>query len=236
VIVRPADGVRHLITQPDHAALAGRIMAHWVSLGVAERRDQILRAVRDHDNGWREPDAAPTVDPQTGAVLDFVGVAAAVKQGVWRRCLAGLTDAPWAAALVAHHAISVYDRFRSDPAWDAFFADMESARAGHLAAAGGAMDALVRDYVYVRLGDLASLAFCNAWSDPQVLGPWTVQLRDTRQLVVEPNPFVHDVPIAVEARVLPLTPFADDAALAAAWRAAPVVTLTGLVVGRTRTS
>jgi hypothetical protein len=47
---------------------------------------------------------------------------------------------------------------------------------------------------------------------------------------------VHDVPIAVEARVLPLTPFADDAALAAAWRAAPVVTLTGLVVGRTRTS
>jgi hypothetical protein len=236
VIIRPADGVRHLITQPDHAALAGRIMEHWVSLGAAERRDAILRAVREHDNGWREPDAAPTVDPHTGAVLDFVSIGTPVKQNVWRRCLAGLTDAPWTAALVAHHAVSVYDRFRSDPTWDAFFADMESARDGHLTASGGAMDALVRDYVYVRLGDLASLAFCNAWSDPQGLGPWTIRLLDGRHLLVEPNPFVHDVPIAVDARALPLTPFASDEALAVAWHAAPVVTLSGVVIGRTRTS
>ena len=46
------------------------MMEHWVSLGAAERREEVLRAVRDHDNGWREPDAAPTVDPKTGAVLD----------------------------------------------------------------------------------------------------------------------------------------------------------------------
>jgi hypothetical protein len=236
VIIRPADGVRHLITQPDHAALAGRIMEHWASLGAAERREAVLRAVRDHDNGWREPDAAPTVDPQTGAVLDFVGIGTAVKQGVWRRCLAGLTDAPWTAALVAHHAVSVYDRFRSDSAWGAFFAEMEAARDTFLLASSGTMDALVRDYVYVRLGDLASLAFCNGWSEPQVLGPWTIRLLDQRHLSIEPNPFVHDVPIAVEARALPVTPFATDDALAAAWRAAPVVTLTGVVIGRTRTS
>lgn len=236
MIVRPADGVRHLITQPDHAALAGRIMGHWASLGVAGRRDSILRAVREHDDGWREPDAAPSVDPATGAILDFVAIATAVKQGVWRRCLDGLTDAPWTAALVAHHAISVYDRFRGDPVWDAFFADMEAARAAFLAGAGLPMESLVRDYVYVRLGDLASLAFCNAWGEPQVLGPWTIRLLDGRNLLVEPNPFVHDVPIAIQARALPLTPFATDAALAAAMHAAPVVTLTGLVVGRTRTS
>jgi hypothetical protein len=236
VIIRPADGVRHLITQPDHAALAGRIMEHWVSLAAAERRDDVLRAVRDHDNGWHQPDAAPTVDPKTGAVLDFVAIGAAVKQNVWRRCLAGLTDVPWTAALVAHHAVSVYDRFRSEPEWDVFFADMEAARDGFLSASGGAMDALVRDYVYVRLGDLASLAFCNAWSEPQGLGPWTIRLLDDRHLLIEPNPFVHDVPIAVEARALPLTPFANDDALAAAWRAAPVVSLTGVVIGRTRTS
>lgn len=236
MIIRPADGVRHLITQPEHAALAGRIMEHWASLGVAERRDPILRAVREHDHGWREPDAAPSVDPATGAILDFVGIGTAVKQGVWRRCLAGLTAAPWTAALIAHHAISVYDRFRGDPAWDTFFADMETARTDFLTATGGTMDALVRDYVYVRLGDLASLAFCNAWSEPQVLGPWTIRLLDGRHLLVEPNPFVHDVPIAVEARALPLTPVASDHALAAALQAAPVVTVTGLVVGRTRTS
>lgn len=211
-------------------------MAHWASLAAAGRRDQILQAVRDHDNGWREPDAAPSADPATGAVLDFVGIGTAVKHGVWRRCLAGLADAPWTAALVAHHAVSVYDRFRGDPAWDDFFADMERARAGFLASTGLAMEALVRDYVYVRLGDLASLVFCNAWTEPQRLGPWTIRLLDGRRLLVEPNPFVYDVSIEVAARALPLARYADDAALQAAWRAAPVVTLTGTVVGRTRTS
>ena len=98
------------------------------------------------------------------------------------------------------------------------------------------MEVLVRDYVYVRLGDLASLAFCNAWSEPQVLGPWTIRLLDARHLLVEPNPFVYDVPIEVDARALPPGPFAGDDALQAAWRAAPVVTVTGVVVGRTRTS
>jgi len=236
MILRPATGTQHLITQPDHAALAGRIMAQWSSLATAERRDVILRAVRDHDNGWREPDAAPTCDAATGAIRDFIGVPAAVKQGVWPRALAGLADAPWAAALVAHHAISVYDRFRTDPEWAGFFAQLEAARARHVAASGLPMEALVRDYVYVRLGDLASLAFCNAWSEPQVLGPWTIRLLDGRTLLVEPNPFVHDVPIAVEARALPLTRWASDDQLRAAWRDAPVVTVSGLVVGRTRTS
>ena len=59
----------------------------------------------------------------------------------------------------------------------------------------------------MRLGDLASLAFCNAWSDPQVLGPWTLRLSDGRQLLLEPNPFVYDVPIEVEARELAPGPY-----------------------------
>jgi hypothetical protein len=236
VIVRSADGARLLITQPDHAALAGRIMAHWPSLATAERRDLILRATAAHDDGWREPDAAPTADPVTGAVRDFVAVPARVKQEVWPRALAGLADAPWAAALVAHHAASVYDRFRGDPDWAGFFAAMETARGRHVEAAGLPMAALVRDYVYVRLGDLASLAFCNGWAEPQVLGPWTIRLLEGRHLLVEPNPFAYDVPIAVEARRLPDTPWRGDAELQAAMRAAPVVSVSGRLLGRTRTS
>jgi hypothetical protein len=236
VIVRPADDGCLLITQPDHAALAGRIMAHWSSLANAERRDLILRATSDHDDGWRDPDAAPTIDAASGAIRDFMTVPARVKQEVWPRALAGLAGAPWAAALVAHHAASVYDRFRGDPDWDGFFSAMEAARSQNLAAAGLAMDALVRDYVYVRLGDLASLVFCNGWSEPQVLGPWTIRLLDRRHLLVEPNPFAHDVPLAVEARQLPGSPWPSDDALQAAFHAAPIVSVTGLVVGRTRTS
>jgi hypothetical protein len=211
-------------------------MAHWTSLATAERRDAILRATSDHDDGWRQPDAAPTVDLATGSVADFVAVPAAVKQGVWPRAVAGLADSPWAAALVGHHAITVYDRFRGDPGWASFFAQMERVRAQQMALTTGTTEMLIRDYVYVRLGDLTSLAFCNAWTEPQVLGPWSIRLSDARHLLVEPNPFVYDVPIEVEARALPPGPYASDAALQAVWRAASTFTITGVVVGRTRPS
>jgi hypothetical protein len=40
VILRSADGALHLITQPDHAALAGRIMQHWMSLATQKVRKE----------------------------------------------------------------------------------------------------------------------------------------------------------------------------------------------------
>ena len=196
----------------------------------------ILRAVRDHDSGWQVPDAAPTVDPATGAIRDFVGVPAEVKQAVWPRCLEALIDAPWAAALVAHHAISVYDRFRCDGAWTAFFVRMEAARTLHLEATGGTMEALVRDYVYVRLGDLASLAFCSACGgsagarsvdDPPPRGPASAGGAEPVRLRRADR---SGGAVAAD-RAVP-----SDEALRAAWRAAPVVMVTGVVVGRTRTS
>jgi hypothetical protein len=237
MIVRPAGaGAVHLITQPDHAALAARIMRHWASLATAERREDILRAVHAHDIGWREPDAAPVVRPDSGAIADFLTVPVEVRQGVWPRALQRLADAPWTAALVAHHAVSVYDRFRADPAWTAWFAQMEALRDAQLARTAGTIEMLARDYVYVRLGDLASLAFCNAWSDPQSLGPWTIRLIDGRTLLVDPNPFAYDVAIDVDARRLAAGPYDSDAALQAAFAAAPVERIAGVVVGRTRTS
>ena len=72
MIVRTSDHVWHLITQPDHAALARRIMERFVPLHDVERRASILLAVEEHDNGWRELDAAPTVNPANGQIFDFV--------------------------------------------------------------------------------------------------------------------------------------------------------------------
>jgi hypothetical protein len=215
VIVRPGDGVLHLITQPDHAALARRLMTLWPSLANAERRRDILTAIEHHDRGWREPDAAPTVDPATGTIRDFLTVPIEVRQGVWPRSVGLLQAAPWAAALVAHHAVSVYDRLRPDPAWAGFFRQMTALRDEHLARAGGELKALAKDYVYVRLGDLLSLAFCTRAATPAVLGPWTIGL-DGATLSVTPNPFILDVDFAVEAREIPDVPYPTDAALHAA--------------------
>lgn len=103
-------------------------MAHCVPLADRPRRAAILHAIAEHDNGWTEEDAAPTVNPETGQVVDFVGAPLSVRHAVWPRGVARLRDRPWAAALVAQHAITVYDRFRAEAAWTTFFSEMETAR------------------------------------------------------------------------------------------------------------
>ena len=87
MIVRPAAGSHLLITQPDHAALSARIIRRWIADGfpTSPRRDVILLAVEQHDNGWQEIDDAPLVDPATGRLLDFMNAPDATRQGIWPR-------------------------------------------------------------------------------------------------------------------------------------------------------
>src|SRR5919204_4119302 len=162
MIVRPAAGSHLLITQPDHAALSARIIRRWIADGfpTSPRRDVILLAVEQHDNGWQEIDDAPLVDPATGRLLDFMNAPDATRQGIWPRGVERLSHTPYAAALVAQHALHVYDHYRPRRDWAPFFAEMETLRNRHLlAAAPLTMDDLRGDYAFVRLGDLISLAF-----------------------------------------------------------------------------
>src|SRR5688572_29016028 len=114
MIIRSTGPTRLLITQRDHASLAAHIMRHWRADGFPEKQRQhvILLAIDAHDNGWREIDASPLVDPGTGRILDFVHAPDHVRRGVWPRGVARLATAPYAAALVAQHAIHVYRRYR----------------------------------------------------------------------------------------------------------------------------
>ena len=231
MIVRPAGERVVLITQPDHAHLAREVMERCAPLAPRPRRESLLRAVGEHDAAWAEVDAEPRVDPESGGVLDFVRVPLATRQGVWPRSVALLADDPWAAALVAHHAVFVYDRFRAVPDWTAFFAAMERSRGERLAASGLALGDLLADYPFVRLGDLISLAFCTGSPDEQRVGEWTVRLAGDRVLV-RPDPFGGaEVPVAIEARELGGGPFRSDEELRAAVRVAPVTTLSGAVAG-----
>ena len=212
MIVRPAPSGCVLITQPDHAKLARRIMEHCVLLVKNPRREAILRAVGDHDNGWAESDAAPAVDPATGDVVDFIGAPLGVRQGVWPRTIAGLADEPYSAALVANHAMFAYDRFREDPDWATFFASMDTSRRDMLQASGGAMEELLSDYAFLRLGDLISLAFCTGSTTAQSFRDWTVQLVGPR-VVVTPGIF-GGAPVTFEVGARAVRPpFASNAEL-----------------------
>ena len=232
MIVRPVDDGPQLITQPDHAHLARTIMVHCVPLAARPRRDAILHAIGEHDNGWAEEDAAPPVNPHPGSVADFVSVPLSVRHRVWPRGVARLADDPWAAALVAQHALTVYDRFRSDARWTPFFDEMAVARGAMLRASGMPLDDLEADYPFVRLADLISLTFCAGWADEQRFGDWTVQLFGTR-VVVSPDPFGGVViPIEINAKEIRHRQFRSDAELWDALSEDSTTTLRGEVSGR----
>jgi hypothetical protein len=229
VIVRSDGEMLTLMTQPDHAHLARRIMERCVPLLARPRREAILHAIGEHDNGWTEEDAAPVADAATGGVADFVGIVLDVRQRVWPRAVTRLSSDPWAAALVAQHAITIYDRFRTDAAWTAFFAQMESARGAMVEAAGLTVPDLLADYPFVRLGDLVSLVFCTGWTTDQRFGDWTVHGAGPH-VVVTPGVFGREpIPVEIAAKQIRARPFQSDADLRAELVGASAITLRGTV-------
>jgi len=220
-----------LITQPDHAQLSGRIMEQCVALAQHRRRASILRACAEHDGGWIEVDAAPEVDHFTGRVVDFMTAPSLTKQSVWPRAVGRLADDPWAAALVAMPAVTVYSRFRDDRAWESFFPDLTAARDALVSQSGRTVAELEADYPFVRLADLISLTFCNRWTEPQSFGGWTVRGADSH-VTVTPEAFGGAmVRMEVNARAVPLQRYVSSGELHAALVAAPTVTLAGTVGG-----
>ena len=231
MIVQHANDRLLLITQHDHSRLSGRIMARCTHLVNHPRRGSILLAITEHDNGWVEEDAAPKVDTESGEIVDFVRAPAEIKHAVWPRAVRHLSMEPWSAALVAQHAIAVYERFRSDDAWKTFFATMEQLRETMLREDGGRIEDLHADYAFVRLGDLISLCFCTGWPDEQEYERWHVR-RSGSDVIVAPDLFERErIPLEVPARALMARPYRTGQELAAALRASEPTTLTGAVSG-----
>jgi uncharacterized protein DUF3891 len=232
MIVRQNGNRVQLISQPDHARLARRIMERDVSLAIHPRVEVILRAIAAHDNGWADFDAALTVDPASGKIVDFVHVPVSVRQTAVPRSVSLLADEPWAAALVAQHALTVYDRFRSDAEWARYFAEMTETRGELLRVTGISLDELLADYAYLRLADLISLAFCTASIDDLRYSDWTVRLSGSR-VAVTPDVFGGaEIPIEIAALEIPSRPYRSDVDLRNALSEATSATLLGSVVGQ----
>jgi hypothetical protein len=229
VIVRQTGDTLQLITQPDHAALASQIMQHSVALAEHPRRSSILLAVAEHDNGWTEPDAAPLIDPATAIPFDFISAPIDIRQSVWPRGVARLEYDPWAAALIAQHAIVIFHRYRSDSAWTRFFVEMETMRREMVEASGLLLPELLADYWFLGLGDLISLTFCNGWTDVQQYDPWSVRLSGS-DVFVWPDPFDGSaIPIAIEAKEIPRRAYGNEAELRKELASAATMSVTGVV-------
>jgi hypothetical protein len=234
MIIRQVGHYLVLITQPDHARLSGEIMARWHGRGAPRpaARDVILFAAREHDNGWMEPDQDPAVDPDSGRPYDFIDAPDALKQSVWPRGLerAGVQH-PYAGALIAQHALTVYRRHRDQLAWASFFETIEGFRRRLLAAAGVDPRDLETDYQTVLLGDFVSLVFCNAWQEPLEAGGYRLRLSG-RTLRLAPDPFGGStVDLRVPARRIPARRYRSNADLRETLAAAPREIWQGTAVG-----
>jgi len=215
------------ITQPDHARLAADLLDQWAGFGSHPRRDALRLAAREHDNGWRELDEAIVFDGATGRAFDFIDAPDPVKQSVWPRGVDRLAVvSSYAAALVAQHAIAVYDSHRDEPAWTAFFDTMRQRRDNLRAEAERTPEELDGDYLYLSVVDLLSLTFCNGWRDSRERFAIRAQ-GDERGIVITPSPFERAVPLRVRARRLTDRRYASAADLRAAFEDAPLEILEG---------
>ncbi|MGH7490990.1 MAG: DUF3891 family protein [bacterium] len=235
MIIRHFASSLQLISQLQHAALAARIMRHWQPDHFPEspRKASILNAIAQHDHGYTEIDEALVVDEATGQLLDFMEISDALKRDTSLRGIERLASDPYAAALVAQHRLHVYRRYTEHPEWSAFFTHVMSARDAHLRTAGSvSLEELLRDYAFVRAGDLASLTFCNNWSevDSDSCG-YSMRLMGT-SLIIIPDPFGgRTFEIKIDACEIAHQSFSSAADARRVAASAPIVTLRGFVSG-----
>ena len=238
MIVRQEPDALILTTQPDHAALAATILDHWQADGLPAHplRNRIIDATRQHDIGWTDEDAAPRLNLESGLPYDFITMREDVRLAVWPHAIDALRDAPYQAALVAQHALTVYRRYEGQPSFEAFFRQMAGARDRLFQQCqdtlpDATLSSFMQAYALLSIADLLSLIVCHGWTTAYDADHYRATLvGDT--LYVAPDPFGgQQIPWRVAGRRLQARRFTSDADLHNAYAAAPVVWTAGTLVG-----
>lgn len=93
-----------LINQHDHARLSAEIMRYWGNKEFAGLDSEILFAIEEHDNGWKEWDSSPKVNSMNQYPMNFLEIRSSDQSEIWRRCFRRHSaKRPYASALIALH-------------------------------------------------------------------------------------------------------------------------------------
>lgn len=141
IIATRGDEVR-LITQPDHAALAGQFAQHWApdSPTAISPIAPVLIAAFHHDVGWEPYDRQPHLD-DSGKLLDFRDMPPDSWIQLYERGIKEVTELdPYAGLLVSLHGTGLRRRrYGLSPAWPetppefSAFVDSQEARQAEVA-------------------------------------------------------------------------------------------------------
>lgn len=170
-----------LITQHDHAVLAGQIMAHWGNGDYAkpEPLGEVLLAAGEHDSGWREWDSQPKIDPKSGYPANFTEMNPLEQCEIWSRCYKSYSAThPYASGLIAlHFAKFNQSNIRKYPdigLLKSFQNDIVRFVAEKLdiAITNDSLEEIpaeVRTNLkLIQIGDIISLALCHGWRSVEI--------------------------------------------------------------------
>ena len=120
-----------LVSQPDHAELAGLLAANWGNDEFArpgqfasaddpeQLRAEIVLAIAQHDNGWWEWEATPELSEVDGLPLDLTDVLKNQQDAMnrWRLGIPRFSrDHPYASLLISVHGYWLYAQgIQTDP-------------------------------------------------------------------------------------------------------------------------
>ena len=105
-----------LIRQIDHAVLSGFFAREWGNelFKRPEPFESLLFAASEHDNGWREWELRPEIDPKTRLPYSFMSLPTETHIALYQRGIERVVKSDrYAGLLVSLHAGGLYDRARA---------------------------------------------------------------------------------------------------------------------------
>lgn len=232
IVSSRAQGSRH-VTQADHARFAADLLRLFrlPELVGHPRREPLLHAIAEHDNGWWEADAAPRLAAGGGAALDFRAFPADLRQEIWHRGVERFAAGrPYLAALLAAHALRLSRRWQDDPLWTGFRRALAGRQEELLEASGESATALAGDDRWMALGDELSLAVSAGDSAVFSSPGWRLEVQESPagkggeellRVALEPFPLAGVTVFELSYRWLATEVFPSAAALGLALATAP---------------
>jgi hypothetical protein len=105
-----------LIRQTDHAILSGFFAREWGNevFKRPEPFESFCLAVGEHDNGWRDWELEPVIDPKTRLPYSFMSIPTAEHVALYQRGIERVVKVDrYAGLLVSMHCTALYDRARA---------------------------------------------------------------------------------------------------------------------------
>lgn len=184
------------IKQEDHAAFAAFLLERWSDHGFKHDpiRDAVIMATREHDNGWKEFDAAPRINPKTRLPIDFKNPSPEETYEIWMRGTRRfIKENPYVALLITHHAYSLHEHAHNRSGiWKDFFVTLARQRGELRDMLGLTHNDVEHGYSFVRMMDWFSLMFCSnlklGHARPAQYAGYKVK-RDGEAFLFRPYPF-----------------------------------------------